>query len=109
MILSKSFTTLFIIQNISYSQQVYANAQICLNSLSGILGDKKYFFGDELTSFDATLYAYLCPTLKKDFPNKRLESHIKGCSNLVKYVDRITEELFPDAHKGKRTISGPIW
>lgn len=73
---------------------VYGEAEKCLTTLSVRLGESEFFFGTHPTSLDATVYAYLAPLLKAPFLNAALQNHLKACSNLVKFVVRISQRYF---------------
>ncbi|XP_015435763.1 PREDICTED: metaxin-1 isoform X2 [Dufourea novaeangliae] len=74
--------------------KVYSDARKCLTLLSTRLEDSNYFFGDSPTILDATLYSYLALLLKIPLPNPTLQNHLKACTNLVKYVSRISQMYF---------------
>lgn len=76
---------------------VYGEAEKCLTALSTRLGDQEFFFGSHPTSLDATVYAYLAPLLKVPFPSPALQNYLKACSNLARFVVRITQRYFPYA------------
>ena len=72
---------------------------ICVLTLSCNfeIGDKKYILSDDNpTNLDATLFGHLVQFLyiPMDFPQKTFVR--EQCPNLVKYVDRIREEFWPD-------------
>ena len=48
-------------------EEVLLIADQTLNALSCVLGDKDYFFGDKISSFDATAYSVLCQLLVVDY------------------------------------------
>lgn len=75
-------------------QQVYSEAQKCLTLLSIRLGDGDFFFGQQPSAIDAIVYSYLAPLLKAPLPNPILQNHLKNCTNLVKYVSRISQRYF---------------
>ena len=83
-----------------YELQIYAEAEKCLTTLSVRLGDQDFFFGSHPTSFDAVVYAYLAPLLKAPFPKPVLQNYLKACTNLVKFVVRVTNRYFPYAAQG---------
>ena len=65
-----------------------------IQSISDYLGDKKYFFGDEATTIDCTLFGHLAQFLyiPMDFPQKRyIHEH---CQNLIEYVERFKEQYW---------------
>lgn len=74
--------------------QILIDARKSINVLSQILGDKKWFLGNKSSELDATIYSYLSILLHITLPNNPLQAHIKECSNLVKFVNRITKEYF---------------
>lgn len=76
---------------------IYGEAEKCLTTLSIRLGDQEFFFGSHPTSFDAVVYAYLAPLLKAPFPKPVLQNYLKACTNLVKFVVRVTNRYFPYA------------
>ncbi|XP_066994057.1 metaxin-1 isoform X2 [Anabrus simplex] len=74
---------------------VYGEAEKCLTALSVRLGEADFFYGSHPTSLDAVVYGYIAPLLKAPFPNPTLQNHLKACSNLVKFVVRISQRYFP--------------
>ncbi|XP_015601462.1 metaxin-1 isoform X2 [Cephus cinctus] len=77
---------------------VYSEAQKCLTLLSTRLGESEFFCGSQPTSFDAIVYSYLAPLLKAPLPNPALQNHLKACTNLAKFVSRISQRYFGDIH-----------
>ncbi|XP_053611415.1 metaxin-1 isoform X2 [Plodia interpunctella] len=73
---------------------IYNEAEKCLKTLSDRLGESEYFFGNRPSSFDATVFAYLAPLVKAPFPNATLSNHVKGISNLSRFVARIQQKNF---------------
>jgi len=65
-----------------------------VNLLSRKLGRKVWFFGDTYSEFDAIVYSYLAIIFKIALPNNPLQNHIKGCQNLVNFINRITKDIF---------------
>ncbi|XP_021923192.1 metaxin-1 isoform X2 [Zootermopsis nevadensis] len=82
---------------LTIESSVYGEAEKCLTVLSVRLGDQEFFFGSHPTSLDATVYAFLAPLLKVPFPSPALQNYLKACTNLVKFVVRITQRYFPYA------------
>lgn len=70
------------------------NAKKCVNLLSRKLGRKVWFFGDIYSELDAIVYSYLAIIYKITLPNNPLQNHIKGCQNLVNFINRITKDIF---------------
>ncbi|XP_076675498.1 metaxin-1 [Andrena cerasifolii] len=78
--------------------QVYSEAQKCLTLLSTRLDNSKYFFGLKPSVLDAIIYSYLAPLLKAPLPNPALQNHLKACTNLVKYISRISQKYFANEY-----------
>ncbi len=77
-------------------EEIYERAGHDVDHLATLLGDKQYFFGDEPTSLDATLYGFLACILIPETKTPltlRAETH----SNLVAYVRRIGERYYGSA------------
>lgn len=72
-------------------------AKKCLNWISEKLGNNEYFLNGQPSEIDATIYAYLAIILKFRLPSHVLQSHIKPCENLVKYVDNMTQKYFKES------------
>ncbi|RWS12576.1 Metaxin-1-like protein [Dinothrombium tinctorium] len=77
------------------SNLIYSDAQKCMTLLSEKLAENEYFFGKNPTSFDAIAFGYLAPILKVTFPSsKQLQNHLKACTNLKLFVERILSKYF---------------
>lgn len=74
--------------------KVYNEAEKCLTTLSVRLGESEFMFGSHPTSLDAVLFSYLAPLLKAPFKNPILQNHLKACTNLYKFVSRISQRYF---------------
>lgn len=69
-------------------EEVLLIAEQTLNAFSCMLGDNDYFFGDQISSFDATAYSVLCQFIVVNYDsdfNQLAKSH----TNLVRYCERI--------------------
>ena len=64
-----------------------------LDSLSVQLGDGPFFFGDEPTTYDATVYAFTAGALCKAFDNE-VRKHAATKENLVAYEARLKERYW---------------
>lgn len=67
--------------------------------MSTRLGDREFFYGQEPNAIDAIIYSYLAPLLKAPLPNPVLQNHLKACTNLVKYVSRISQRYFKNEYQ----------
>ncbi|TMW52356.1 hypothetical protein DOY81_002523 [Sarcophaga bullata] len=70
------------------------NAKKCVNILSKRLGRNLWFFGDQLSELDAIVFSYLSILYKITLPNNPIQNHIKGCQNLVHFINRISKDIF---------------
>jgi len=67
-----------------------------LKALSNILGDKKFFNGDEPTNIDCAMFGHLVQFvyMPMDMPHKHYI--LKECKNLADFVDRMKDRFWPD-------------
>ena len=65
-------------------------------ALSNILGDKKFFNGDEPTNIDCAMFGHLVQFvyMPMDMPHKHYI--LKECKNLADFVDRMKDRFWPD-------------
>jgi glutathione S-transferase len=75
-------------------QEVLSIADQTLNALSNVLGDKDYFFGDKISSFDATAYSVLCQFLVVDYDSD-FNQLAKKYDNLDAFCQRIKTLYYP--------------
>ena len=66
-----------------------------LDALSGFLGGKPYFLGDQPSSLDASAYGILVNTLGCPIESP-LKEHALTKANLVDYCKRMQAEFFPE-------------
>ncbi|KAF7996218.1 hypothetical protein HCN44_001850 [Aphidius gifuensis] len=79
--------------------------QKCITLLSNRLGDDSdYFFGTKPTYLDAIVYSYLAPLLKLPLPNSSLQNHLKACTNLVKFISKISQRYFEQDYQNYEKI-----
>ncbi len=71
-----------------------------LKSLQQILGDKPYFFGDKVSSFDATAYAFLSSFILADL-NNPFNIMARSYQALVDFCQRFQQEYYS---KNKQAI-----
>uniref|UniRef100_U5ETA2 Putative translocase of outer mitochondrial membrane complex subunit tom37/metaxin 1 n=1 Tax=Corethrella appendiculata TaxID=1370023 RepID=U5ETA2_9DIPT len=72
------------------------NAKKCINWIAEKIGDNDWFLGQESSEIDATIFGYLSIILHATLPNNLLQIHLRQCTNLVKYVERITKKYFAE-------------
>ncbi|XP_037953386.1 metaxin-1 homolog isoform X2 [Teleopsis dalmanni] len=76
------------------NESLETTAKKCVNVLSKKLGQKIWFFGDNYSELDAIVYSYLSILSKATIPNNPLHHHIKACTNLVNFINRISKDIF---------------
>lgn len=69
-------------------QEVLKIADDTFRSLSALLGDKDYFFGDEITGLDINVYAHIAQFILVDYDNV-FNKKAKEYDNLVNFCERI--------------------
>lgn len=71
-------------------EDVYLLGVHGIKAVADFLGDKKFLFGDKVSSYDATAYGFLYNIISCDL-NPKLQSEIKQHSNILAYCDRVAE------------------
>ncbi len=64
-----------------------------LQALSDLLADKKYFFGNNPSSFDASAYGMLASLIETSLDNE-FSKMARGYKNLVDYCARIKQQFY---------------
>jgi glutathione S-transferase len=80
--------------------EILAQGKSDLDALSRLLGDKRYFFGDEPSSIDACLFGFLGVTVYVSGDNP-LFSHAASLGNLKQYCERMRAKYFPECASPK--------
>jgi len=62
-------------------------------ALSTLLADNAYFFGEQPSSFDATVYAILCQFISVDCTNQ-FNDRARSYQNLVQFCQRIEQSYY---------------
>ena len=75
-------------------EEILQMASETLQSLSDLLGDKAYFFGDRPSTLDATAFGFLCEFILSDIKNTFSE-RAGEFENLVAYCHRIKDTYYP--------------
>jgi glutathione S-transferase len=74
--------------------EIYLLAQKAIKALSDYLADKPYFFGEKPCSLDASAFAFIAQIINSfDSP---LKDYVSEQSNLVSYVNRISEQYLSE-------------
>jgi len=85
------------------AEQLHKDAVQVINLLDTYLGDKnRYIFGSRASSVDAMLFSCLVLLLKLPLSSCKLQIHLKGKTNLCRYVTRILDEYFVDNIKDQK-------
>lgn len=79
--------------------EIEALASRDLQSLSDLLGDKPYFFGDAPSGWDATFFAFIAGSLCPHFDTP-IRDYAEKLPNLVAYSARMFEKYFPENAAG---------
>ncbi|KTD23582.1 Uncharacterised protein [Legionella lansingensis] len=69
-----------------------------LDAIAIMLGEKKYFHGNEITSIDATAFAFLANIIWLPFEDPS-KIHLRNHKNLLHYCDRIWGSFYPEMPK----------
>jgi len=72
-------------------KKVYEIAQECYEALSAKLGTQYYFFGNEPSTLDCTVYSFLMTQYAGRLPKNNLHTLISGHKNLVEFCNRMTK------------------
>jgi glutathione S-transferase len=75
--------------------EVVATCKKILDAFAIELGDRAYFCGDKLTTYDATAYAFAAGALCPAFDNE-VRKHAAAKKNIVAYADRMKEKYWKE-------------
>ncbi|PKI12882.1 Tom37 metaxin N-terminal-like domain-containing protein [Colwellia sp. 12G3] len=79
--------------------EILAMADKSLTSLSTLLADKDFFFGEQHTSFDAVVYSHLCEFISVRFDcgfENVFTKQAKNYQNLVQFCQRIEDKFYQE-------------
>jgi len=76
--------------------EITALATRSIDSIAAFLGTKRYFFGDEPTGVDATMFSFVAGVLCPVFETPR-RAAAERHDNLKRYVGRMTARYYPEA------------
>lgn len=74
-------------------KEIMLIAEHNLQSLSDLLSENNYFFGNQVCSFDAVAYGHLAQLILTDF-NHPINKLAREFDNLVHYCERIQKQYF---------------
>ena len=74
-------------------QEIIEIARKTFVALSDLLADKDYFFGDKVSTFDASAYAFISSFTQVEL-NNDINTAAKEFKNLVDYADRFKQQYF---------------
>lgn len=69
-----------------------------IDAIAVILGEKKYFHGEELTSIDATAFAFLANIIWLPY-NDKLKTYLSNYKNLVTFCEKMWGSFYPEIAK----------
>jgi glutathione S-transferase len=75
--------------------EIVAQGKADLDALSRLLGDNRYFLGDQPSSIDACVFGFLGVTVYVNGDNP-LFNHAASLANLKRYCERMRAEYFPE-------------
>ena len=75
--------------------EVYEIGKKDLSALAALLGEKRYFLGDQPSDLDATAYSFLVTFLKQPIENPLQELILKK-RNLLEFCNREEGSIFPE-------------
>lgn len=75
-----------------------------LDAIAVFLGDKKYFHGDEVTSIDATAFAFLANIAWTPYDDA-LKNHLHKHKNTLIFCDRVWSTFYPELPKPFALVS----
>ncbi|NXT94384.1 FAXC protein, partial [Anhinga rufa] len=79
-------------------EEMYTLMEKDMRTLAGLLGDKKYIMGPNVSTVDATVFGHLAQAMWT-LPGTRPERLIKGeLINLAMYCERIRRKFWPEWH-----------
>mmetsp|Transcript_22485 Transcript_22485/g.46662 ORF Transcript_22485/g.46662 Transcript_22485/m.46662 type:complete len:220 (-) Transcript_22485:198-857(-) len=76
--------------------EVVAKFRMELGAVSDYLGSKKYFMGDKVSSFDATVFGFVALFAQGEWEHEIIVA-ARNCKNLMAYVERMKREFWPEA------------
>ena len=76
--------------------EVVGDCNGILDSLSEVLGENAYIWGDKPTTYDATTYAFAAGALCPAFDNE-VRKHAATKKNLVAYEERLREKYWKES------------
>lgn len=82
--------------------EIYSSAKRDLDAFSDLLGDNKFIFGDQPTSFDAMAHGFLVNTMRVPF-DYDLKLYALKFDSFRRYCDRIDELYYPEYVHSKKT------
>ena len=70
-----------------------------LQALSGFLGEKKFFMGEKVSLVDCAVFSIVSIFLLQDTESHQHRFIQENLPNLVKYVETMKQEFYPDWDK----------
>ena len=78
--------------------EIYEMANQDLKAVADFLADKPYLMGNQPSSVDASLFAFLCNILNVPLRSP-MKDYVLKCDNLVRYNKRMGQQFFPEFFK----------
>ncbi|XP_023349670.1 failed axon connections homolog [Eurytemora carolleeae] len=71
------------------NHEIWEFANQDLKSISELLGDKKYFLGDDISTVDCVLFGHLTQFMYINIGFPQMEFMSRECKNVISLVERI--------------------
>lgn len=84
--------------NVLNEAQIFEKFQMELDAVAEYLGEKPYFMGDQVSSVDATVFAYLAVLVQGEW-NHQANLATRNRENVMAYLARMQQEFWPELQK----------
>ena len=81
-------------------EEIYKFGGQSVQALADFLGEKKYFFGEKISSLDIVAYAFLCNAFDSDF-TPTIKSLAEKHENLKRFTQMMGKTYFPELSEKK--------
>ena len=78
-------------------EEVYDFAREDIKALSILLGDKKFFVGEKVSTYELAAFAVLANCAFAPV-NPKIKAIIEDYPNLIKFAERINREFYPEKY-----------
>ena len=75
--------------------EIYEKFMMDFKAVSTFLGDKPYFMGERVSSYDATVFGHLAILAQGQW-NHQINKTVRQCTNVMNYLERMRNEFWPE-------------